>query len=70
MSFSRTNLSFNNNSCGLAGCSSHPGFYSGATPFVGNYIYVTGNGGYFNIKSTGVDFTALEFISGKSESTS
>jgi len=64
MSFSRTSLTFNNNGCGYAGCGSHNGFYSGATPFSGKYIYGAGNGGFFTIQSLGADFIALEFISG------
>ncbi len=64
LSFSRTSLSFNNNGCGFAGCTYHDGFYSGATPFSGNYMYGTGSG-YFEIASTGSDiFYGLEMIVG------
>ena len=64
LSFSRTGLTFNNNGCGFAGCASHNGFYSGATPFSGNYMYGTGSG-YFEIASTGSDiFYGLEMTVG------
>jgi hypothetical protein len=60
LEFSRTNLSFNNNGCGYAGCGGHVGF----TGFSGNYMYGTGNG-YFDIKTTGgATFSGLEFIVG------
>ncbi|MEM6372019.1 MAG: VPLPA-CTERM sorting domain-containing protein [Pseudomonadota bacterium] len=68
MEFSRTALSFNNNGCGFAGCGTHLGFYSGPTPFTGNYMYGSG-GGTFTIQSTGSDvFTALELILGTGNS--
>lgn len=59
MSFTRTNLSFDNNSCGYAGCGyAFPGFS-------GNYMYGTGNNGYFSLFApTGNVFYGLEFIVG------
>lgn len=61
MSFSRTNLSLNNNGCGYAGCASHIGFPG----FSGNYMYGTGSDGYFDIKSVGSNiFSGLEFVIG------
>jgi hypothetical protein len=64
ISFSRSNLTFDNNGCGFAGCSTHPGFFDGATPFMGNYMYGAGDGS-FTIAATGVDvFTGLEMIIG------
>lgn len=61
MLFSRTNLSFNNNGCGFAGCVGHVGFPS----FAGNYMYGTGNGGFFEITAAGANsFVGLEFITG------
>ena len=61
ISFSRTNLTFNNNGCGYAGCASHIGF----TGFSGNYMYGTGVDGYFDIKSSGSNiFSGLEFVIG------
>lgn len=58
--FSRTNLTFNNNGCGYAGCASHVGF----TGFAGNYMYGVGSG-FFDIKSAGLaTFAGLEFIVG------
>jgi hypothetical protein len=64
MLFSRTNLTFNNNTCGFAGvdgCVGHIGFAG----FVGNYMYGTGDGGYFEIKASGGNtFKGLEFIAG------
>jgi hypothetical protein len=59
MSFTRTNLSFDNNGCGYAGCSdAFPGFS-------GNYEYGTGNNGYFSMYADGgATFHGLEFILG------
>lgn len=59
MSFSRTGLTFDNNSCGFAGCGyAFPGFS-------GNYMYGTGGGGYFTMKApTASVFYGLEFIAG------
>lgn len=60
LEFSRTDLSFNNNGCGYAGCAGHVGF----TGFSGNYMYGVGSG-YFDIKSTGAaKFAGLEFAIG------
>ena len=61
MSFSRTNLSFDNNGCGYAGCLANPGFAG----FTGNYMYGVGTNGYFDIKSLGATtFVGLEFVIG------
>ena len=61
LSFSRTGLTFDNNSCGFAGCVGHVGF----TGFSGNYMYGVGSGGFFEIATTGTDiFTGLEFVLG------
>lgn len=61
MSFSRTGLTFDNNSCGFAGCSGNLGF----TGFSGNYMYGVGIGGAFTIESTGGNlFRGLEFVPG------
>ena len=61
MSFTRTNMTFNNNNCGFAGCPGHIGF----TGFSGNYMYGTGTGGYFDIFApTGQRFSGLEFVLG------
>lgn len=49
MLFSRSNLTFDNNSCGFAGCAGHLGF----TGFSGNYMYGTGDGGFFTIQAGG-----------------
>ncbi|KMK67732.1 VPLPA-CTERM sorting domain-containing protein [Puniceibacterium sp. IMCC21224] len=50
------------NYCGYAGCHSHSGFYSGATPFTGNYIYSTGD---YTISATdGNVFNGLELTLG------
>lgn len=61
MTFSRQNLTFNNNNCGYAGCGSHAPFNS----FSGNYMYGVGNGffeiGLLNSNDT---FYGLEFILG------
>jgi len=60
MAFSRTDLSFNNNGCGYAGCVGHVGFVG----FSGNYMYGTGNG-YFEMMATGGKvFRGLEFTIG------
>lgn len=67
MSFSRTNLTFNNNGCGYAGCAGHLGF----TGFSGNYMYGTGGTGYFEMAATGGNvFTGLEFQTGTGYSVS
>src|SRR5690349_14046715 len=59
--FSRTNLSFNNNGCGFAGCAFNVGF----SGFSGNYMYGAGLGGYFEISAPiGKAFTGLEFVPG------
>lgn len=68
MEFTRTNLSFNNNGCGFAGCPNHAGFYSGSTPFSGNYLYGNGSNGFYTISALSGDFQALEFISGTGNS--
>ncbi|WP_299481623.1 PEP-CTERM sorting domain-containing protein [uncultured Roseibium sp.] len=65
MAFSRSNLSFNNNGCGFAGCSSHPGIAAGPTPFTGNYMYGTGVQGKFTIRTSSAElFYGLEMILG------
>lgn len=61
LSFSRTNLTFNNNGCGFAGCSGIGGTLSG------NYMYGTssGNGvlGFFEIGLTSSElFGGLELV--------
>lgn len=65
MSFSRVNVSDNNDGCGFAGCPSHPGFYPG---FVGNYMYGLGDDGlssYISIEApTEQVFKGLEFTAG------
>lgn len=65
MSFTRTNLTFDNNSCGFAGCSnSFPGFS-------GNYMYGVGTDGYFEMAATGGNsFIGLEFQTGTGFGTS
>lgn len=61
LSFSRTNLSFDNNTCGFAGCAGHAGFAG----FQGNYMYGAGTGGYFTMKAAaGQYFSGLEFLLG------
>jgi hypothetical protein len=63
LSFTRTNLSFNNNNCGFAGCAGHPGF----TGFSGNYMYGTGTGStaFFSMFApAGQVFRGLEFVIG------
>lgn len=61
ISFTRTNLSFNNNGCGYAGCASHLGFAG----FSGNYMYGTGTGGFFSMFAGGGQlFSGLEFMVG------
>ncbi len=60
LSFSRTNLSFDNNTCGFAGC-------GGAFPanFSGNYMYGVGTGGFFTMSAaSGTAFKGLEFVAG------
>jgi hypothetical protein len=60
MSFSRTNLSFNNNGCGFAGCLGHQGFQG----FSGNYMYGVGTG-TFEISTVGsAKFIGIEFMVG------
>lgn len=60
LSFSRTDLSFNNNGCGYAGCAGHIGFAG----FTGNYMYGTGSGA-FTMAATGTNtFYGLEFMIG------
>jgi len=60
MVFSRTGLTFNNNTCGFAGCAGHPGFVG----FSGNYMYGIGSG-YFEIAASGGNvFHGLEFTIG------
>jgi len=61
LSFTRTNLSFNNNGCGFAGCQGQAGIPTGT----GNYMYGVGTGGYFSIAApTGDVFSGLEFLMG------
>ena len=61
LSFTRTNLSFNNNGCEYAGCSGHTGFIG----FTGNYMYGTGTAGFFSMLApTATKFYGLEFIVG------
>ena len=67
MQFSRSDLSFNNNGCGFAGCPDHPGFAG----LSGNYMYGVG-GGYFELAAgAGRQFVGLEFqvATGWAEST-
>ena len=68
LSFTRNNLSMNNNGCGYAGCVGHPGF----TGFSGNYLYGVGTGFLEITRAGGGTFSGLEFIigSGYYESTS
>lgn len=62
LEFSRTNLSFDNNGCGYAGCAGNNGFYPG---FSENYMYGEGNGGFFEMSVEGGGlFYGLEFIAG------
>jgi hypothetical protein len=62
LEFSRTNLSFNNNDCGYAGCADNTGFYPG---FSGNYMYGIGGSGFFEMSVEGGGlFYGLEFIAG------
>jgi hypothetical protein len=61
LTFTRVNLSDNNNSCGFAGCSAHDGFAG----FTGNYLYGVGANGYLQIGAApGQTFKGLEFVSG------
>lgn len=56
--FSRTDLSFNNNGCGFAGCL----LTFGSQGFVGNYMAGAGVGGFFDIAPAGSSkFLGLEF---------
>jgi len=60
LAFSRTGLTFNNNDCGFAGCTSNSGFVG----FSGNYMYGLGTG-YFDMAATGGNvFHGLEFTIG------
>lgn len=60
MSFSRTGLTTNNNTCGYAGCWDHFGQFG----FSGNYMYGVG-AGYFTLAAIGDKlFHGLEFIAG------
>lgn len=60
LEFSRTNLNFNNNTCGYAGCK----FVPGLSHFSGNYMYAGGTG-YFTMRApTGKQFAGLEFLLG------
>ena len=64
LEFSRTNLSFNNNDCGYAGCADNTGFYPG---FSDNYMYgsLKGKGGFFAMSVEGGRlFYGLEFVAG------
>lgn len=65
MSFTRVNVTNNNDGCGFAGCPSHPGFYPG---FVGNYFYGLGDDGlssYVSVEAAaGQVFRGLEFTAG------
>ena len=62
LEFLRTNLSFDNNGCGYAGCPGNTGFYPG---FSGNYMYGDGGGGFFEISAEGGGLIyGLEFIAG------
>ena len=64
LEFSRTNLSFNNNGCGYAGCLGVAGFYPG---FSDNYMYgsLKGKGGFFEMSVEGGRlFYGLEFVAG------
>lgn len=60
LQFARTDLTFNNNTCGFAGCK----FVPGLSHFSGNYMY-GGGSGYFTMRApAGKSFTALEFLLG------
>ena len=63
LSFTRTNMSFDNNTCGFAGCAGHIGF----TGFSGNYMYGNGPAGssFFSMFApAGQSFRGLEFVIG------
>lgn len=62
LSFSRTGITFDNNSCGFAGCSDSFSYYNG------NYMYGTGDSAsYFSMFSpNGESFFGLEFQAGVS----
>lgn len=61
LSFTRTNLTFNNNGCGYAGC--EPPSYPNGFTFPGNYMYGVGFNGYFDMfAATGQSFKGLEFM--------
>lgn len=60
LSFSRTGLSFDNNSCGFAGCDGHLGFVG----FSGNYMYGVGTGSFTMSTTGGNVFSGLEFLVG------
>ncbi|MDP1653995.1 MAG: PEP-CTERM sorting domain-containing protein [Rhodocyclaceae bacterium] len=56
------NGSANNNGCGYAGCTFHPGFFPG---FSGNYMYSVGTNTFISITmGNGSDFSAIEFAAG------
>ena len=60
LSFSRSNLSFNNNGCGFDGCTgaANVDVFGGT-----NFMYGTGANGYFEMATTGSNlFSGLEFI--------
>ena len=63
-SYSENGIDFLNtgNMCGYAGCTGHTGFFSGTTPFVGNYIYKSGD--MTILATSGNIFTGLELILG------
>jgi len=60
LSFSRTDLSFNNNGCGYAGCNID-GLWEG---FSGNYMYGVGYDGFFTMSLNSGLFYGLEFAIG------
>jgi hypothetical protein len=61
LTFTRVNLSDDNNSCGFGGCSGNNSFAG----FTGNYLYGVGPHGYLEIVAApGEAFKGLEFVSG------
>jgi hypothetical protein len=59
MSFTRTDLTFDNNGCGYAGCTGDANLSS----MQGNYMYGNGVGGFFSLFApTGKLFKGIEFI--------
>jgi hypothetical protein len=61
LTFTKVNLSDNNNSCGFAGCSVNEGFAG----FTGNYLYGVGANGYLEVLAASSNtFKGLEFVSG------